>query len=88
MVISCLYVLRDYCGRGIASKMISETLDFCQKHGFTRVEAVVDHRSPPEAAINTSFYPFRKFGFVLDESREAWEFRPDSRMCFLEWDKA
>lgn len=84
MVICCLYVIREYGGRGIASRMIEETLDFCREHGFTRVEAVVDHRPPEESGINTSFYPFRKFGFLLDGSREAWELRPDSRMCYLE----
>jgi GNAT superfamily N-acetyltransferase len=87
MVISCLYVLRDYGGRGIASAMIVETLNFCRKHGFTRVEAIVDHRPPQESGINTSFYPFRKFGFVLDNSREGWEFRPESRVCYLELGK-
>lgn len=84
MVISCLYVLCEYGGRGIASAMIAETLNFCRKHGFTRVEAIVDHRPPQESGINTSFYPFRKFGFILDGSREAWEFRPESRMCYVE----
>jgi hypothetical protein len=64
--------------------MIAETLGFCRKRGYTRVEAIVDHRPPQEAGINTSFAPFRKFGFLLDNSREAWEFRPDSRMCYLE----
>lgn len=62
---------------------IEETLEFCGAHGYTRVEAVVDHRPPEESGINTSYYPFRKFGFVLDETREAWEFRPESRMCCL-----
>jgi GNAT superfamily N-acetyltransferase len=84
MVISCLYVLREYGGKGIASAMIARTLEFCREHGFTRVEAIVDHRPPQESGINTSFYPFRKFGFVRDGSREAWEFRPHSRMCYLE----
>ena len=84
MVISCLYVLPEHHGKGIASAMITKTLEFCREHGFTRVEAIVDHRPPQESGINTSFYPFRKFGFVLDGTREAWEFRPDSRMCYLE----
>jgi GNAT superfamily N-acetyltransferase len=84
MVISCLYVLREYGGKGIASRMIEKTLNFCREHGFTRVEAVVDDRPPQESGMNTSFYPFRKFGFVLDDCREAWEFRPESRMCYLE----
>jgi GNAT superfamily N-acetyltransferase len=85
MVISCLYVIREFGGRGIASQMIDEALKFCRKHGFTRIEAVVDCRPPEESGINTSYYPFRKFGFILDGSREAWEFRPESRMCYLEF---
>ncbi len=84
IVISCLYVLREYGGRGIASAMIKEALNFCREHGFTRVEASVDPRPPQESGINTSFYPFRKFGFLLDDSREGWEFRPESRICYLD----
>jgi GNAT superfamily N-acetyltransferase len=84
IVISCLYVLRGFGGKGIASRMIGETLKFCREHGFTRVEAVVDYRPPQGSGINTSYYPFRKFGFALDGSRVAWESRPESRMCYLE----
>lgn len=87
LVISCLYVIREYAGKGIASAMIKETLDFCRHHGFSRLEAVVDHRPPPECGFGTSFYPFRKFGFILDDSREGWEFWPHSRMCYLELSK-
>lgn len=84
MVISCLYVAQDCGSRGIGSEMIVRTMDFCREHGFSRVEAIVDHRSPPESGINTSYYPFRKYGFLLDGVGEAWEYRPDSRMCYLE----
>jgi len=87
MVISCLFTNQAYHGRGIAGKMIAETLDFCREHDFLRVEAIVDHRPPSESGINTSYYPFRKFGFILDNSREGWEFRPESRIAFLEFDK-
>lgn len=82
--ISCLYVAKDDGNKGIGSAMIEETLSFCRTNAFNRIEAPVDHRPPPESGINTSYYPFRKFGFVLDGSREAWESRPDSRMCFLD----
>jgi len=64
--------------------MIAESLSFCRKHGSSRLEAVVDHRPPQESGFGTSFYPFRKFGFVMDDSREGWEFWPHSRMCYLE----
>ena len=87
LVINCLYVIRHYAGRGIASAMIAETLTFCRRHGFSRVEAVVDHRPPQECGFGTSFYPFRKFGFILDDSREGWEFWPHSRVCYLELPK-
>jgi|GEM_PF-2941429 GNAT superfamily N-acetyltransferase len=84
LVISCLYVMREYAGRGIASAMISATLEFCRTHGFSRVEAVVDRRPPPECEHGTSFFPFRKFGFVLDDSREGWECWAHSRICHLD----
>ena len=71
---SCAY--RQHDDRGIAV--------FCRKHGSSRLEAVVDHRPPQESGFGTSFYPFRKFGFVMDDSREGWEFWPHSRMCYLE----
>jgi GNAT superfamily N-acetyltransferase len=85
LVIGCLYVLKDYAHRGIGSRMIEKTLAFCREHGFTRLEACVDPRPPHVSADNTSFYPFRKFGFVIDDSREGFELNPELRICFLEW---
>ncbi len=87
LVINCLYVIREHAGRGIASAMIAATLDFSRTHGFFRVEAVVDRRPPPECGFGTSFYPFRKFGFVMDDTREGWEFWPHSRICHLNLSK-
>lgn len=82
MVIGCLLVHREYQNKGIASAMIKELIGFCKDHGYTRIEAPVDQRPPDEAGINISFFPFRKFGFIVDESREGWEFRPETRICF------
>lgn len=84
MVIGCLYVLKEYGNRGIASQMIRGLIDFCRSRGYARIEACVDPRPPQEAGMNTSFYPFRKFGFALDDSREGWEFRPETRTCTLQ----
>jgi RimJ/RimL family protein N-acetyltransferase len=81
MVISCLLIHTEHQNKGIASAMIKELMDFCKDHGYNRIEAPVDPRPPNEAGINISFFPFRKFGFILDESREGWEFRPETRMC-------
>jgi len=77
MVISCLLIHTEHQNKGIASAMIKELMDFCKDHGYNRIEAPVDPRPPNEAGINISFFPFRKFGFILDESREGWEFRPE-----------
>lgn len=82
MIIGCLFVLREYGNRGIASAMIKELINFCTEHGYTRIEAPVDPKPPDEAGINISFYPFRKFGFIIDEASMGWEFRPEQRMCF------
>jgi GNAT superfamily N-acetyltransferase len=82
MVIGCLYVMQDYSNRGIASAMIRETIEFAKRNGYTRMEACVDPRPPAESGLNTSFFPFRKFGFVIDEASPGWEFRPETRMCF------
>ncbi len=87
MVIGCLYVLRDYGNKGIASEMIRKTIDFCLLHGYKRIEACVDPRCPSESGINTSFYPFRKFGFVIKDDRECWEYRPESKICILDLHK-
>jgi GNAT superfamily N-acetyltransferase len=82
LVIGCLFVMQEYSNRGIASAMIRETIEFCKENGYTRIEACVDPRPPTESGINTSFFPFRKFGFALDQARCGWEFRPETRMCF------
>ena len=84
MVISCLHVIKDYGGRGIASEMIPRLIASCRDRGYSRIEACVHPGTPEEAGINTSFYPFRKFGFTVDDSREGWEFRPEIRICSLE----
>ncbi len=85
MSISCMLV-HDWCrNKGIASKMIQETVDFCCKDGFKRIEACVDPRSPGNAfQWLPSFSPFRKFGFTIDDPRVACESWPESRMCHLE----
>ena len=83
MVIGCLYVLKEYGNRGIASQMIRMLIEFCRDHGYLRIEACVHLGSPGEAGINTSYAPFRKFGFVMEDSREGWELRPDVRMCHV-----
>jgi len=82
MVIGCLCVIADYANRGIASGMIEGLIGFCRKHNYSRIEAPVDLRVPEEAGINISFYPFRKFGFLVDEESWGWEFRPETRMCY------
>lgn len=84
LVIGCFFVLKDYANRGIGSSMIAKTIEFCRGQGFTRLEACVDPRPPHISGINTSFYPFRKFGFTVDDSQEGWEFNPEMRICFLD----
>lgn len=84
MVIGCLYVLKNYGNRGIASQMIHMLIDFCQERGYRRIEACVHPGTPQQAGTDTSFCPFRKFGFAIDESCNGFEFRPDTRICYLE----
>jgi GNAT superfamily N-acetyltransferase len=84
MVIGCLYVLKDFSNRGMASEMIQRLIEFCGERGYTRIEACVDPRPPHESGMGTSFFPFRKFGFALEEGREGWEFRPNTRICAME----
>jgi len=85
IVIGCLYVIREYANRGIASTMIARLLEFCRGRGFTGIEACVDPRPADESGLNTSFYPFRKFGFVLgDDTGEVQEFSPEARMCWCD----
>jgi GNAT superfamily N-acetyltransferase len=82
IVIGCLVVVRDHWNKGIASVMIKELMRFCKDHGFHRIESLVDRRPPDKAEGNTSFSPFRKFGFIIDEMSQGWESRPETRMCF------
>ena len=88
MVIGCLYVAQEHGGKGIASEMIRMLIDFCRNHGYRRIEARVHPGSPQEAGMATSFYPFRKFGFVIDDSREGFEFPSNMRSCYLELSKS
>ena len=83
LVIGCFYVLKDYANRGFGSSMIEKTIGFCQEYGFVRLEACVDPRPPHISGMNTSFFPFRKFGFTIDDSREGFEFNPETRICSL-----
>jgi len=83
MVIGCLFAFfPEYTNRGVASALIKELIEFCKKNGYTRIEAPIDSRSPDKTGLNISFYPFRKFGFTIDETSFGWEFRPETRMCF------
>jgi len=81
MVIGCLVVVREHLNEGIASAMIRELMSLCRNHGFRRIETSVDVRPPGKAEGNTSFFPFRKFGFTIDETSQGWESRPETRMC-------
>jgi len=82
IVIGCLFIFPEFINRGIASALIKELIEFCKKNGYTRIEAPIDPRSPDKAGLNISFYPFRKFGFLIDDTSSGWEFRPETRMCF------
>jgi len=84
MVISCVRVHDRYKNQGIASNMIREAINFCRQNRYRRIEAYVDPRTPLTAAEWVpSFSAFRKFGFVIEGPRIAWESKPDSRICFL-----
>jgi len=81
IVIGCLVVVKEHWNKGIASAMIGELIHYCKDRGFNYIETSVDVRSPVEAEGNTSFFPFRKFGFIVDETSQGWESRPGTRMC-------
>lgn len=83
IVIGCLFTIQEYSNKGIASTMIRSLINFCKKHGYSAIESCVDPRPPDQAKINTSYFPFRKFGFIIDGTREGFEFRPETRMCYL-----
>lgn len=81
--INCLYVLRDFGAKGIASEMIKNTIEFCKQKGFAQIEACVDNRPPHISGMNTSFMPFRKFGFEIITDSEIWEENPEIHICAL-----
>ena len=85
IVIGCLYVHNEHRNRGIASAMIKELINFCNDHKYDRIEAPVDLRPPDKEFISSiSFYPFRKFGFNVDEASPGGEFGQETRMCFCD----
>ncbi len=81
--INCLFVLREFGGKGIGSEMIRMTVDFCKEKGFIQLEAEVDPRPPHISGMGTSFMPFRKFGFEIIPHYEAAKGNSQSRICAL-----
>jgi len=85
MVIGCLYVPKEHRNKGIASAMIRELISFCDDHGYKRIEVPVDLRPPDKKMFSTiSFFPFRKFGFVIDEASLGWEFELKTRIAVFD----
>ena len=85
MVIGCLYVPKEHRNKGIASAMVRELVSFCDNHGYKRIEVPVDLRPPDKEMFSTiSFFPFRKFGFVIDETSLGWEFKPETRIAIFD----
>ena len=83
MVIGCLYIPSECRNRGIASAMIEELIRFCKECEYNRVEAAVDLGPPDHKMFSSiSFFPFRKFGFIVDEASFGGEFESETRMCF------
>lgn len=64
------FLINPFC---LCERDLSCLSQICEKHGVTF-----------DAYNLISFYPFRKFGFVLDEATIGWEFRPETRMCFCD----
>ena len=84
MVIGCLYVPKEHRNRGIATSMTRGLITFCNNHEYSRIEVPVDLRPPDKKMFSTiSFFPFRKFGFVIDENSSGRESRPETRMAFF-----
>ena len=83
MVVGCLYVHSEHRSRGIATAMIRELISFCNEHRYNRIEVSVDLGPPDREFISKiSFYPFRKFSFIVDETSSGDEFAPETRMCY------
>lgn len=86
LLIGCLLIDRDHRNRGLASEMIKEVIGFCKARDFNRIEVGACNRpSGKEPFESISFLPFRKFGFVIDESAPANEFTQTERMCHLDF---
>jgi len=84
ILVACLFVHSEYRNSGLASAMISEAISFCESGGFNRIEVGACNRpSGKEWVEHISFLPFKKFGFTIDEATRANEFRPEERMCYL-----
>ncbi len=85
LLIGCLLINKDHRNRGLASEMIEEVISFAKASGFSRIEVGACNKpSGKELFESVSFLPFRKFGFVIDESAPANEFTQKDRMCYLD----
>ena len=83
ILVGCLAIFNEYRNKGLASMMIREVINFCESAGFNRIEVGVCNKPAGNKWVEQiSFFPFRKFGFVLDETARAHEFKPEELMCY------
>ena len=83
ILVGCLLISSEYRNKGLASTMIRELISFCESAGYDRIEVgVCDKPAGNNWVEQISFLPFRKFGFVLDETTQAHEFKPEELMCY------
>lgn len=85
ILVGCLMIFSECRNKGLASMMIQELIDFCKSAGYNRIEVGVCNKPAGNKWVEQiSFFPFRKFGFVLDETARAHEFKPEELMCYLD----
>jgi len=85
LLIGCLLINKDYRNKGLATEMIKEVISFSKSISFNRIEVgACNIPSGKEQFESISFLPFKKFGFVIDESAPANEFTRRDRMCYLD----
>lgn len=85
IVVGCLAIFNEYRNKRLASTIIRELISFCESAGFNRIEVGVCNKPAGNNWVEQiSFFPFRKFGFVLDETARAHEFKPEELMCYLD----
>jgi GNAT superfamily N-acetyltransferase len=83
LLIGCLHIKKDHRGKGFATELIQGLIDFCKTKEFDRIEVAVNQSPPGDNMFeDVSLFPFKKFGFKVEEHCPGYEFNTEIKMCY------